>query len=182
VRAAFYRHQADEQRLELRETVVQALTVSFDVTQRLHQAGNITDLDLARERALLEEERLQLRAAEVTARASRARLTTLMGLWGEETAWRIDRRLPDVPAEPLPVDGLERHALRQSLDLASARQRLVAGGEQVGVSRATRLIPESSLGVAGEREAGEWELGPTIEVPIPLFDQGQGLRTGDEID
>jgi outer membrane protein, heavy metal efflux system len=174
VRSAFYRHQADEQRLELLQTVVQALTVAFDVTERLYQAGNITDLDLARERALLEEERLQLRAAEVSARESRARLTTLMGLWGEETAWQIHRRLPDVPGEPLAVDGLERHALRQSLDLASARQRLVAGGEQVGVSRATRLIPESSLGAGAEREEGEWEIGPTIEVPIPLFDQGQG--------
>jgi outer membrane protein, heavy metal efflux system len=174
VRSAFYRHQADEQRLELLQTVVQALAVAFDVTERLHQAGNITDLDLARERALLEEEKLQLRAAEVTARESRARLTTLMGLWGEETAWQIDRRLPDVPAEPLPVEGLERHALAQSLDLASARQRLVVGGEQVGVSRATMLIPESSIGAGAEREEGEWEVGPTIEVPIPLFDQGQG--------
>jgi cobalt-zinc-cadmium efflux system outer membrane protein len=174
VRMAFYRHQADEQRLELLETVVQALTVSFDVTERLHQAGNITDLDLARERALLEEERLQLRAAEVAVRESRARLTTLMGLWGEEAAWRIDRRLPDIPAEPLLVEGLERHALRQSLDLASARQRLVVGGEQVRVMRATRLIPNSSIGAGAEREEGEWEIGPTLEVPIPLFDQGQG--------
>ena len=55
VRAAFYRHQANEQRLELLETVVQALTVSFDVTERLYAAGNITDLDRARERAQVEE-------------------------------------------------------------------------------------------------------------------------------
>jgi cobalt-zinc-cadmium efflux system outer membrane protein len=34
VRAAFYRHQADEQRLELLETVAQALAVSADVTER----------------------------------------------------------------------------------------------------------------------------------------------------
>jgi outer membrane protein, heavy metal efflux system len=174
VRAAFYRHQAEEQRLELLETIVQALTVSFDVTERLYAAGNITDLDRARERALLEEERVQLRAAEVTARQSRAQLNTLMGLWGEETAWHIDRRLPDVPAEPLPVEGLERHALVQSLDLASARQRLVVGGEQLGVSRTTLLIPESSLGAGAEREEGEWKVGPTIELPIPLLNRGQG--------
>jgi cobalt-zinc-cadmium efflux system outer membrane protein len=158
----------------LLETIVQALTVSFEVTERLHQAGNITDLDLARERALLEQEKLQLRAAEVTTRASRAQLNTVMGLWGEETAWQIDRRLPDIPAEPLLVEGLERQALLQSLDLASARQRLVVEGEQVGLSRATMLIPESSIGAGAEREEGEWKVGPTIEVPIPLFDQGQG--------
>jgi outer membrane protein, heavy metal efflux system len=174
VRAAFYRHQADEQRLELLQTIVQALAVSFDVSERLYAAGNITDLDRARERAQVEEAKLELRAAEVAARQSRVHLNTVMGLWGEETAWRIGRRLPDVPAEPLAVEELERQALRQSLDLASARQRLIVGGEQLGVSRAAILIPESSLGVGAEREEGEWKVGPTIEVPIPLLNQGQG--------
>jgi cobalt-zinc-cadmium efflux system outer membrane protein len=174
VRAAFYRHQADEQRLELLETVVQALAASAEVSERLYAAGNITDLDRARERALLEEERLQLRAAEVAVRESRAELNTLMGLWGEETAWQVERRLPDVPADALALEGLERQALAQSLDVASTRQRLVAGGEELGVSRALLLIPESSLGVGSEREEGEWKVGPTIELPIPLLNQGQG--------
>jgi outer membrane protein, heavy metal efflux system len=174
VRAAFYRHQADEQRLELLQTIVQALAVSFDVSERLYAAGNITDLDRARERALFEEAKVQLRAAEVAARQSRAQLNTVMGLWGPEAGWQIQGRLPDVPAEPLAVEELERQALRQSLDLASARQRLVVAGEQVGVSRATVLIPESSLGAGAEREEGEWGVGPVFEVPIPLLNQGQG--------
>jgi outer membrane protein, heavy metal efflux system len=174
VRATYYRHQANEQRLELLETVVQALAVSFDVTERLYAAGNITDLDRARERAQVEEAKLQLRAAEVAVRESWAQLNTVMGLWGEETVWHVERRLPDVPAEPLSVEGLEGQALRQSLDLASARQRLIVGGEQLGLSRATLFIPESSLGAGAEREEGEWKVGPTIEVPIPLLNQGQG--------
>jgi cobalt-zinc-cadmium efflux system outer membrane protein len=174
VRSAFYRHQASEQRLELLETVVQALTASADVSERLYAAGNITDLDRARERALLEEERLQLRAAEVAVRESRAALNTLMGLWGEETAWQVEQRLPDVPADALALEGLERQALVQSLDVASARQRLVVGGEELGVSRAMLFIPESSLGVGAEREEDEWKVGPTIELPIPLLNQGQG--------
>jgi cobalt-zinc-cadmium efflux system outer membrane protein len=36
------------------------------------------------------------------------------------------------------------------------------------------LIPESSLGAGAERVEGEWKVGPTIEFPIPLFNQGQG--------
>ena len=174
VRAAFYRHQADEQRRELLETIVHALAVSFEVTERLYTAGNITDLDRARERALFEEAKVQLRAAEVAVRQSRAQLNTVMGVWGPEAGWQIERRLPDIPAEPLALEALERQALRQSLDLASARQRLIVGGEQLGVSRATLLLPESSLGVGGEREEGEWGVGPVFEVPIPLLNQGQG--------
>ena len=173
VQAAFYRHQADVQQLELLQTIAHALSAALTAAQRLHAAGNITDLDLARERAQAEDAKVQLRAAEATARESREELNALLGLWGEQTAWHIDRRLPDIPAQPLPLEGLEKDALRQSLDLASARQRLIAAGEQLGTSRVTALLPESSLGAGAEREDGAWSVGPVLEVPIPLFDQGQ---------
>jgi cobalt-zinc-cadmium efflux system outer membrane protein len=173
VRGAFYRHQANEQMLDLLRTIGQALTIALEVAQRLHDAGNITDLDLARERALLEEAKLQLRSAESAARQSREQLNTLMGLWGAQTTWRIDRRLPDLPTQPTPFATLERRALQQSLDLASARQRVIIAGEQLGATRATALLPEASLGGGGERAEGVWEVGPVFEFPIPLFDQGQ---------
>lgn len=173
VRAAFYRHQANEQSLELLQTIVQALIVSLDVAQRLHAAGNITDLSLTRERVLLEEEKLQLRVAETAVRQSREQLNTFMGLWGQQTAWHTARRLPDIPSQALPLDGLETQVLRQSLDLASARQRMIVAGEQVGFNRATALFPDVALGGGGEFKEGGWEVGPVLHFPIPLFDQGQ---------
>jgi outer membrane protein, heavy metal efflux system len=177
VQAAFYRYQADEQMLELLQTIVQALALSLEVSQRLHAAGNITDLDLARERTLLEEAKLELRASEVAAHQSREDLNTLMGLWGPQTAWQSDRRLPDIPAQPLQFEGLETRVLQQNLALASARQRMIVAGEQLGATRATALVPELSLGGHGEREDGVWNAGPSVGFPIPLFDQGQA-RSG----
>jgi cobalt-zinc-cadmium efflux system outer membrane protein len=85
VRSAFFEHVADEQLLELNQSIVQALAASRDVAQRLHQAGNISNLDFARERVLLEGAKLRLRSAEVASRQSRERLNILMGLWGNET-------------------------------------------------------------------------------------------------
>src|SRR5438093_6205780 len=107
VQSAFYRHQANEQMLELKQTIVQALAASLEAAQRLHAAGNITDLDLVRERALAEETKLQLRSAETAVHQSREHLNTLMGLWGPQTTWHIDRRLPDIPEPALPFDRLE---------------------------------------------------------------------------
>jgi cobalt-zinc-cadmium efflux system outer membrane protein len=173
VRAAFYRHQANEQLLELEQAIVQGLAVSFDVAQRLHAAGNITDLDLARERILLEATKLQLRAVEVAVRQSREQLNALLGLWGQDTAWHTDSRLPEITAQPTPFAELERQALQQSLDLASARQRIIVAGEQLGATRVTALMPDASLGGHGEREEGEWDVGVSFGFPIPLFDQGQ---------
>jgi len=172
VRRAFHEHQANEQMLELRQTIVQALTASWEVSRRLHEAGNITDLDLARDRAAAETSKLVLRSVEIAARQSREHLNDLMGTWGEQTVWDIDGRLPDIPAEPLPVNGLERVALSRSIDLSQARQRIITAGQQLGYDRATALIPEMDLGVGAEREEG-WKVGPVLSVPIPLFDQGQ---------
>jgi cobalt-zinc-cadmium efflux system outer membrane protein len=93
---------------------------------------------------------------------------------GAQTSWGIDKRLPDIPTPPPSFEGLEEQALRQSIDLASARQRLIIAGEQVGLSRATMLLPESSLGPGAEMEEGAWKVGPVFNIPLPLFDQGQG--------
>jgi cobalt-zinc-cadmium efflux system outer membrane protein len=174
VRTAFYGHQANEQMLELRQSIVQALTASLEVSRRLHEAGNITDLDLARDRALLESSKLTLRSAEVAARQSREQLNSLMGAWGEKTKWETDGRLPDIPEEPLPGSRIEPTALTRSIDLSNARQRINAAGQQLGYDRATAWILSMDFGASAEREPVEgWRVGPVLTVPIPLFDQGQ---------
>lgn len=174
VRSAFYAHQANEQLLELRLTIVQALDASFEIARRLSAAGNITDLDLARERAQFEASRLALRSAEVAVRQSREQMNSLMGLWGKEGQWQTDARLPDIPKQAVPVEDLESFAVSRSVDLLQARQRILVAGEQLGLNRATNWVPELDFGVHGEREEGAWQTGPEISLPIPIFDQGQG--------
>jgi cobalt-zinc-cadmium efflux system outer membrane protein len=174
VRRAFYVHQANEQMVKLRRTIVQALSASLDVSRRLHAAGNISDLDLVRDRAQTEASKVMLRWAESDAQQSREQLNTLLGAWGEDTEWEIDGRMPDIPAEPLQVNGVERVALARSIDLSHARQRIVVAGQQLGYSRASALVPDVDVGAGAEKEGGEgWKVGPAITVPLPLFDQGQ---------
>lgn len=173
VRTALYLHQANGQMVELRQTIVQALAASLELARRLHEAGNITDLDFARERALLESSKLALRSAEVAVRQSREELNILMGLWGKQTEWQTDQRLPGIPEQPIATEDLERVALTRSVDLLNARQRIMVAGNQLGFNRWTALLPEMHAGPLGEREEGSWDVGPTLEFPIPLFDQGQ---------
>jgi cobalt-zinc-cadmium efflux system outer membrane protein len=172
VRAAFYAHQADEHTLELRQTIVDALSASFEVSRRLYEAGNITDLDFARSRAEAEASKLALRSAEAASRQSREGLNELMGVWGAATEWTLERRLPEVSGKSLALHEAEGLALARSIDLAHARQRIAVAGEQLGYDRATALIQTGELGVEAEREEG-WKVGPVLIVPIPLFDQGQ---------
>jgi len=173
VRSAFYTHQANEQMLELRKTIAESLEASMEVAQRLYEAGNITDLDFARQRAQLEAGKLALGSSELAVRQSREELNTLMGLWGTQTKWESEQRLSDIPEQPMQTTDLERLALSRSVDLLNARQRLITAGQQLGFNRWTALVPEMHTGPLGEREEGSWEVGPTLEFPIPLFDQGQ---------
>ena len=174
VRTAFYEHQANEQMVELRRTIAQALAASLEVSRRLHDAGNISDLDFARDRAQSEASKVVLRAAETHVLQSREHLNSLMGVWGERTTWEIDGRMPDIPAEPETGPSVESVALARSIDLSHSRQRIVSAGEQLGINRATALIPDLDLGMAAEKEGAEaWKVGPAITVPIPIFDQGQ---------
>ena len=177
VRSAFYAYEADEQMLELRQTIVQALDASFEIARRLSEAGNITDLDLARERAQFEAAKLALRAAEVSVRQSREELNVLMGLWGAQTQWQSGGRLPEIPEQTLETKDIERLALERSLDLVQTRQRVIGAGEELGLTRWTTLLPDFSAGPKGERNDGAWEVGPQLEFAIPLFDQGQA-RSG----
>lgn len=172
---AFYRHQADEQMLEMRRQVAQSAAAAFVLSKRMREAGNITALDLASERAFAEEARLDVRSAEVAVRQSRERLNALMGFWGEEAGtWRTaSERLPDPSSEPLDTERIESRAIERSLDLGAAAELVVAAGEALGLDRVSALFPELVVGGKGERDAPDYEPGPTFTLPIPLFDRGQ---------
>ena len=74
-----------------------------------------------------------------------------MGIWGEQTAWETDGRLPEVPAKLPALEEIEREALARSLELAQARQLVLAAGERVGYARATALVPSTEAGVEAAR-------------------------------
>jgi cobalt-zinc-cadmium efflux system outer membrane protein len=176
VRSRFYRLQAAEQEREMRESIVRATDASFDLASRLHAAGNFRDLDLANERALHEEARLGLERAVGQAAREREDLNGLLGLWGRRTGWQMARRLPDPPGDPLATAGIESQVIERSLDLERARRELQAEAGRLGLERAQRWVPELEAGVSAEREPkdGTWSVGPSVTLPIPLFDQGQG--------
>ena len=172
VRAALVRYQAADQALELFHSVVAATEASADAAARLHEAGNLTDLDLASERAFNEEARVAARGAETARGEARSRLATLLGL-GTGAAWSTGARLAEPPAAERAADSLERRAVEQSLALAIAKQRARAAEKRVTVARTEGLLPELRAGVSARRE-GAWGVGPAAALELPLFYQGQG--------
>jgi len=174
VRIAFYDYQAAEQLLDLQRTVFDATAASWELAQRLHEAGNITDLDFANERAFYEEARIAVANAEVDALNRREIVNRLMGLSGADTSWRAAGRLPDPPEQMPPLADLERQAVERSLDLRELEARYTAAARRVNVAQAEGILPDLRAGVMAEREEGPWEVGPVVSMAVPIFNQGQG--------
>lgn len=174
-KVAFYRLQGALQLFDLRTRVVESTKIAQDVAERQHAAGNITDLQLATERAAYEEARIDLAAVESAMLADREDVNVLLGLYGPQAAaWTIAPHLPALPAVELAESGLETLAVRQRLDLARARLRTEEELGQYRLSRLFGLIPASTAGPHAERELeGTWAVGPMLELPLPLFDQRQ---------
>ena len=179
VREAFLRHVADRQLLALRRQVFDAADASREAAQLLHDAGNTTDLDFASKRAVFEEARIAVSDAEARVAESREELHALMGLPPRATDWATIERLPDPPAnEPGDLARVEGHALGASTELAELSARIRAAGRRLGLARVDGLVPDLAVGVALERHAGETELGPRVELSVPLFDAGYGRVAG----
>ena len=175
-RRAFYRVQSEQQMLEMFQQVVLATQAGHEFAKELYEAGNIPELDLLLQRVLHEGAKLALTAAEVTLAESREQLNRFMGLWGEETAWAVDARLPDILTDPMNLDNVEQIAIEKSIDLAIARGEIVSIGKQLGVAKATSLVPHLDIGGELEQEEGTWAAGPVIGFEVPLFDRKQGQR------
>ncbi len=174
-RVAFLEYQAAEQFMEMRRIILDTAEASFDVSQKLFDAGNITRLALASDRANLSQAKLDLAQTQTTVLANRERLNRLMGLWGNDaTAWRVAGKLPDPPAEAFNVQNVERRAIAQSLDLAQARSQVEVVAGRAGLTKWSSVLSEIEVGVEAEREEGNaWQVGPSLSLEIPIFDQGQ---------
>ena len=179
LKSAYYSLQAEQQLLEMREFVVNALAASYSAVSSLRRAGNASALDLQNEGSLLAEARLEAAHSRLRVLEERERLNVLLGAWGKNTGWTIRNRLPDIPGEELSLAGLESYAVGHRLDLQAARQDLDRLAAEAGIARYEALIPELSLTGHFEREPeGESTSGPSVVVPLPLFDWGRAAQAG----
>ena len=156
--------------------VQEAAEAASELARKMRRAGNFNTLQQAREQLFYADATTQLAQARHRAVAARERLTRLMGLWGDDLAFKLPERLPDlpnVPAERAAYANIEALAMSQRLDIAAARLETDAVAKSLGLSRATRFVDAIELGGLRERgSTGSPKSGYEIGVQIPLFDFG----------
>lgn len=159
----------------LHTTLVQAAEVADELAQRQQDAGNLTDLQRGQVAAALDEARLDLAEHQLELVEAREHLNRLLGLWGDQTSWKL-AKAPTLPERSLDLRDLESRGIRQRLDLSAARFE-VESMELALKLRRRGLIPMIEGGVeagneVGDDEGHEWVVGPSLSVEIPIFDPG----------
>lgn len=175
VRIAYFRLQARQQLADRLQQIVEIDRAAAEFAEQQNAAGNLSALDLAHHRAGYNQSRVDLAVEHMQARADRERLNRLLGLWGANTAWRVESRLPEIPDGEVPVEGLERLAMTQRLDVTAARWAVDVVGRALALKRGTRYFPVGiDVGVQGERETdGQRVVGPSLALELPVFDTGK---------
>lgn len=172
VESAWYGAVASQQVADMRAAVAEALRASSDLAQRFYDAGNITELELNRERAAASEAQVDAALAVVAAKIARLELNNLLGLSGEEGEWTSTAVLSLPVAQEEDPATLQQIAQANSLELLAARK-----GEKVAVgaakiSRWFRLLGTTTIGYEREREVERSVIkGPTLDLELPIFNQ-----------
>ncbi len=173
-RKAWVEAVAAEQAAGFLRQIRELVETEAELVERQRQAGNVSQRDALRQQAFAAEVRLEVARASDTAFAAREKLNRLMGLWGDQTAWKLPSRLPDAPARLPDYAGLEPYGIAQRLDVRMGQKEVETFAAALGLTRDTRFINVLDLGVETEKATGEKRItGPTLRLELPIFDQGQ---------
>ncbi len=176
VEVAFFTLQGARQIAAMRRTILDAGDAAVDLARRQHEAGNISDLDLANQETLYEQVRTDLVRSEADVVTAHEMLARLLGVWGPDAAFRVADKLPELPAEEIPLDHLESLAIRRRLDLGAAHAEAQAVSHALAMAKNYRLLGTTNVGGTFERSPeGFSVIGPNANLEVPLFDQKQAV-------
>ncbi|MGA0025718.1 MAG: TolC family protein, partial [Burkholderiales bacterium] len=172
-RRAWISAVAAQESAKYMEQVRMAAETSAELARRMAAAGNFSKLDRAREQVFYAESTAQLARVRQQAVSERERLTRLMGLWGDDIAFKLPERLPDLPPSAREMADLESTAIKQRLDVRGAMQEAENIAAALGLTRATGFMNVIEVGYSRISESHEpRKSGYEIELRLPIFDWG----------
>jgi outer membrane protein TolC len=172
-RKAWVMAVAAEETVRYTGQVMQAAEAGAELARRMAAVGNFNKLQQAREQGFHADAALNHARAQQARRATRERLTRLMGLWGAQTNFTLPERLPALPPEPAEQPHIERLAMAQRLDVQGARLAAEHTARNLGLTRVTRVVNVLELGLMRNASSeGPTQRGWELEIELPLFDWG----------
>ena len=172
-RKAYFNAVSARQTASYMEDVKVSAEAGAELARRMAGVGNWNKLNQAREHVFYAEATARLARVRMDSISQREQLTRLLGLWGDDTKFRLPDRLPDLPKLPDELADVESLALKQRLDIRALRSDMDGLASSLGLTRATRFINVLELGPAEVRDTNvPIKRGYDISVELPIFDWG----------
>jgi cobalt-zinc-cadmium efflux system outer membrane protein len=183
VRRAFVHAHAARAAVEIERARLAAAGSSQELMAQLRAAGNVTAARAAAEDLERARAHADLARALDRARESRESLSAWMGLSGSDLAWQLAGELATPPPASWPED-VEAAALEASLDLRAGRSQARAAAQRADYADVEAALDTATLGLVAEREAesGDWGLGPSLGLSVPIFDTGAARASAAELE
>jgi outer membrane protein TolC len=173
IQRGYYTVHALRSEVELITQRTSHLDELLAIAQARFKAGEITQLDvttLKAEQAVaaidLRDRRLQLDLEELA-------LVRLLGQPGGTTDWSLTTPLPAIPTTGDESNNIAQ-ALRTRPEILAERWQLASLKDHRALARLAWL--EGAAGGLDAERDSDWSLGPSVDVPLPLFDWGQAQR------
>ena len=146
-RSAFFALQAAQQTAAMRLEIVEAGEAAIDLANHQHAAGNLSEFDLANEKANFAQFQLGLAQSRLLASQARADLAKLLGVWGPAYSFRVPDRLAEIPQGEVALDHLEGLAISQRADLAAATEQRRTLAYATNLAKTSRWTGMINVGV-----------------------------------
>ncbi len=153
----------------------EAALAAADLAQAQYDAGNVSRLELLGHQSFSVQTRVEVRMADAEALSKQQSLRRAIALRTEDPEWML------MPAFPKPTDftidpaTIVQTALTNRLDLAAATYTVDAMEHALRLTKRFRFTGMLDVGVSAEREFdGEWSLGPSLDLELPIFDRKRG--------
>ena len=92
VKTAFYTLQGKQMLFTRLGTLGDTNAAALELSLRQHEAGNISDLELANQQSTYSQSKLDAAQVAAEMRSDREKLNRLMGAWGSLTEWKMGGR------------------------------------------------------------------------------------------
>jgi len=164
-----------QEQVSLYETQLKSYEASVQLAVRQYTAGNLSKRSLLKVQDTYAHARLEsMRLNQENAHAREA-LNRLLGLYGTQTQYVLNKE-PLILSAPLTSsEGLEARAITHRLDMSAAIQGVDYAAAQVGYAKNTRLLSDMELSAQSEKTTDTDRFNTFgIKIPIPIFDFGQG--------
>ena len=173
-RKAWYDAVAAAQTSRYLGQVKEAADAAAELARNMANVGNMSRRDALQEQAFYAEAAAQREEAQAAETAARERLIRLMGLWGQQTAFQLPERLPDLPRHPELRSEVEAIAMRDRLDVLMAKREIEGLAKSLGLTRTTRYINVLDVGYLNNSFNDQpHQTGTEVGLLLPLFDWGE---------